>query len=81
MVEVRLWSGLRPLVDGRDSVAVEGRTVGQLLTALRRDYPALGPTLDAGVSVAVDGKMIASSLTEPVGEDSEVVLMARLKGG
>lgn len=81
MVEVRLWSGLRPLVDGRDSVEVEGRTVGQILTALRRDYPALGPTLDAGVSVAVDGKMIASSLTEPVREDSEVVLMARLKGG
>jgi len=81
MVDVALWSGLRPLVGGRDSVAVEGRTVGEILAALRRDYPALGPTLDAGVSVVVDGRVIASSLTEPVRPDSEVVLMMRLKGG
>ena len=81
MVDVALWSGLRPLVGGRDSVTVEGSTVGEILTALRRDYPALGPTLDAGVSVVVDGRVIASSLTEPVNLDSEVVLMMRLKGG
>lgn len=81
MVDVALWSGLRPLVGGRDSVAVEGSTVGEILTALRRDYPALGPTLDAGVSVVVDGRVIATSLTEPVSPDSEVVLMMRLKGG
>ena len=81
MVEVALWSGLRPLVDGRASVTVAGRTVGQILDAIRRDYPALAPTLDAGVSVVVDGRVIASSLTEPVAEDSEVVLMMRLKGG
>ncbi|TDK48791.1 MoaD/ThiS family protein [Antarcticimicrobium luteum] len=81
MVDVALWSGLRPLVEGRDSVEVEGRTVGEILNALRRDYPALGPTLDAGVSVVVDGRVIASSLTEPVSPDSEVVLMMRLKGG
>jgi len=81
MVDVALWSGLRPLVGGRDSVEVEGTTVGEILDALRRDYPALGPTLDAGVSVVVDGRVIASSLTEPVSPDSEVVLMMRLKGG
>lgn len=81
MVDVALWSGLRPLVGGRDSVTVEGGTVGEILTALRRDYPALGPTLDAGVSVVVDGRVIAASLTEPVRPDSEVVLMMRLKGG
>lgn len=81
MVEVALWSGLRPLVGGRDSVEVEGRTVGELLDGLRRDYPALAPRLDAGVSVVVDGRVIASSLTEPVRPDSEVVLMMRLKGG
>lgn len=81
MVDVALWSGLRPLVGGRDSVAVEGRTVGEILNALRRDYPALGPTLDAGVSVAVNGRVIAASLSEPVAPDSEVVLMMRLKGG
>ncbi|MDK3019505.1 MoaD/ThiS family protein [Pseudodonghicola flavimaris] len=81
MVDVALWSGLRPLVGGQDSIAVEGRTVGQILDSIRRNYPALAPTLDAGVSVVVDGRVIASSLTEPVGENSEVVLMMRLKGG
>ena len=81
MVEVNLWSGLRPFAGGKTVVEVEARTVGELLTRLERDYPGLAPAIEAGVSVAVDGKIIASSLTEPIKPDSEVYLMQRLKGG
>ena len=81
MVDVALWSGLRPLVGGKESVEVEGCTVGEILDDLVRRYPELEPTIEAGVSVVVDGRVIASSLTEPVQPDSEVVLMMRLKGG
>lgn len=81
MVEVNLWSGLRPFADGRTCVEVEAKTVGELLTRLEQAYPGLAPAIAAGVSVAVDGRVIAYSLTEPVKPDSEVYLMQRIKGG
>lgn len=81
MVEVKLWSGLRALVDGKDSVQVDAKTVGEVLTGLVEAYPALQAPIEAGVSVAVDGRIIASGLTEPVTPESEVVLMQRLRGG
>lgn len=81
MVTVNLWSGLRPHAGGRETVEVEASTVGEMLRALEAEYPDLGPAIEAGVSVAVDGRIIASSLSEPVKPDSEVYLMARLRGG
>jgi len=81
VVEVNLWSGLRPFVDGKDRVEVEADTVGALLSRLKQDYPGLTPAIEAGVSVAVDGRIIAFSLTEPIRPDSEVYLMQRVKGG
>ncbi len=81
MVEVNLWSGLRAFADGKDKVEIEAKNIGELLVELVKAYRALEPTIEAGVSVAVDGRIIANSLTEPVGADSEVFLMQRLKGG
>lgn len=81
MVEVNLWSGLRALADGHETVEVDARSVGEVLSGLIRAYPALEEPIDAGVSVAVDGRIIASALDEPVRPDSEVFLMQRLRGG
>ena len=81
MVTVQLFSSLSALADGRRDVEVEAKTVGEVLVALARAYPGMAEKLDGGVSVAVDGKVIAMGLTEPVREDSEVVIMERLKGG
>lgn len=81
MVEVNLWSGLRPFADGKDKVEVEAKTVGEVLSGLVALYPGLEEAIEAGVSVAVDGRVIASSLTEPVNEESDVWLMMRLRGG
>jgi sulfur-carrier protein len=81
VVKVNLWSGLRALADGNRSVEVEAATVGEVLNGLVAAYPGLADAIEAGVSVAVDGRIITNSLSEPVGADSEVYLMQRLKGG
>ena len=81
MVEVNLWLGLRDLADGQDKVEVEGKNIGELLSALVDAYPRLAPVVEAGVSVAVDGRLIANDLTEPVSPTSEVYLLQQLKGG
>ena len=79
-VTVHLWSGLRRLTDGADTVEVEASTVGQALDALVAAHPGVDPILKAGVSVVIDGEM-STSLHQPVAEENEVYLMQRLKGG
>lgn len=81
MVDVHLWSGLRALADGNETVAVKATTVGEVLSGLVAAHPGLQDAIDAGVSVAVDGRVIVSTLSEPVSEDSEIYLMQRIKGG
>ncbi len=80
-VEVHLWSALRRHAEGRETVEVEAGTIGEMLAALRRDWPGLGPAIEAGVSVSVDGRIIAGSESEPLAEGQEIWLMQRLKGG
>lgn len=80
-VEVELWSGLRPLVEGRSHLAVEANTIGELLAVLRRDYPGLADPIKAGVSVAINGKIYARDLTAKIPQDAEVVLLQQIKGG
>ncbi|KIC46750.1 hypothetical protein RA28_03050 [Ruegeria sp. ANG-S4] len=81
MVDVHLWSGLRSLTGGQQVVAVEAKTTGDLLRELVRAHPQLQAPIDAGVSIAIDGRVIATGLTEPIPEGSEVFLMQRLRGG
>ncbi|MAR50271.1 MAG: MoaD/ThiS family protein [Paracoccaceae bacterium] len=81
MVQVNLWAGLRRFTDGKDTVEIKARNVGEILNALENKYPELREIIEAGVSVSVDGRIIASGLTEPVYENSEVFLLQQLKGG
>lgn len=81
MVTVNLWSGLRAHADGQDKVEVEAKNVGDVLRGIVAKHPGLDPIVEAGVSVSVDGKVVASSLTYPVSDDSDVWLMQQLKGG
>lgn len=81
MVQVNLWAGLRRFTNGKDTVEIKARNVGEILNALENKYPELREIIEAGVSVSVDGRIIASGLTEPVYENSEVFLLQQLKGG
>lgn len=81
MVKVQLFASLRPFADGRSEVEVDAKTVGGIYEGLAAAYPGLQPFIEAGLSVAIDGRVIARGLTEPVSDDSEVVILQQLKGG
>jgi molybdopterin converting factor small subunit len=81
MVQVRIWGSLAAATEDQTLVTVEAGTLRELLDALATQYPALKPQLERGVSVAIDGKVYNDSWFTPIDEDSEVVLLARLRGG
>lgn len=81
MVKVRLWGSLTAATDGRDEVEVTAATLRDVLDGLADQFPALRPQLDRGVSVSIDGRIYNDSWFTPVSETSEIVLLARLKGG
>jgi len=81
MVKVQLWAGLKRFTDGEEVIEVEGRTIGQVLENIVKEYPALEGTIEAGVSVAVDGKIMARDLTAEITPESEVFLLQQIKGG
>ncbi|WP_111735672.1 MoaD/ThiS family protein [Roseovarius amoyensis] len=81
MVKVRIWGSLQSATDDRAEVEIDAGTLRELLDGLAREYPALRPQLERGVSVAIDGKVYNDSWFTPISPDSEVVLLARLRGG
>ncbi len=81
MVKVHIWGSLARATDDRTEVEIEAATLRELLDGLAERYPAIRPQLERGVSVAIDGKVYNDSWFTPIRPDSEVVLLARLKGG
>ena len=81
MVTVKIWGSLAKTTNDQTEVQVEATNLRELLDALAAKYPAIKPQLDRGVSVAIDGKVYNDSWFTPICADSEVVLLARLKGG
>lgn len=81
MVQVTIWGSLAAATGDQTEVEIEASTLRELLDGLAARYPALKPQLERGVSVAIDGRIYNDSWFTPIHEDSEVVLLARLKGG
>ena len=81
MVQVRIWGSLAAMTEDQTEVEIEAGTLRELLDGLAEKYPAIRPQLDRGVSVAIDGRVYNDSWFTPIKPDSEVVLLARLKGG
>jgi molybdopterin synthase sulfur carrier subunit len=81
MVAVRIWGSLAEATEGAREVEIEAATLRELLDGLAARYPALQPQLERGVSVAIDGRIYNDSWFTPIAPDSEVVLLARLRGG
>ena len=80
-------SMLRPIAGNRETVAVSGSTVREVVENLTRRYPGLRPRLlDDGqlrssISVAVDGEISSLGLLDSLEEDSEVHFIPALAGG
>ncbi len=87
MPTVWIPSLLRDLTGGRETVAVAGASVRQLIDALDRTYPGIKDRLcDAdglrpGIAVAVDTQVARLGLAQPVGEHSEVHFLPAVSGG
>ena len=81
MVKVLLWGSLADASEGDREVRVEAGTLRELLDGLGKKFPGLRPELERGVSVSIDGKIYNDAWFTPIHEDSEVVLLKRLKGG
>jgi molybdopterin converting factor small subunit len=81
MVRVRLWGSLADGAEGQREVEITAGNLRELLDGLGRDYPGLRPELERGISVSIDGRVYNDSWFTPISEQSEVVLLKRLKGG
>ena len=81
MVKVQIFGSLKVATDDKSEVEIDASTLRELLDGLADRYPGIRPQLDRGVSVAIDGRIYNDSWFTPIKDDSEVVLLARLKGG
>ncbi|HOA93493.1 MAG TPA: MoaD/ThiS family protein [Quisquiliibacterium sp.] len=73
--EVRAFTGTADVID------VQARTVGGLIAELERRFPGLGAHVQQRMAIAIDGEIHQDALAEPIGPDSEVVLIPRIGGG
>jgi sulfur-carrier protein len=89
-VTVRVPTILRQYTGGESSVAAEGGTLGEVLSALEATYPGIGPRVldDAGklrrfVNVYVDDDDVrfASGLATPTPDGSSVSIIPAVAGG
>jgi molybdopterin converting factor small subunit len=81
MVKVQIFGSLKAATDDKSEVEIDAANLRELLDGLAERYPGIRPQLDRGVSVAIDGRIYNDSWFTPIQDDSEVVLLARLKGG
>jgi len=78
---------MRNLTGGRETVAVPGATVAEVIAALDRLHPGIRDRLcDAGglrpgLAVVVDADVALHGLQQSVGESSEVHFLPAISGG
>ena len=89
-VKVRVPTQLRSLSGGAGEVAVEGATVGQVLSALEKAHPGFGERIfdDTGqlrrfvnVFVAEEDVRFLQGLETPVGSGQTVSIVPAVAGG
>ncbi|MBL7199468.1 MAG: MoaD/ThiS family protein [Anaerolineae bacterium] len=87
MARVHIPSLMRDLTRGQEWIDVPGWTVGQVIDALDRTHPGIrgrlcqGNRLGPAVQASVDGRIAVRGLSEPVGEESEVLFLPAVAGG
>jgi molybdopterin synthase sulfur carrier subunit len=81
MHDVWLFGGLREVVDGAESVQVEGTTIRELLQNLSREYPLMRERIGQGIAIAIDGVIYRDDWDQTIPEGAEVGLLSRIAGG
>jgi molybdopterin synthase sulfur carrier subunit len=87
MATVIIPALLRKLTNGQERVVVQGRSVGEVIENLERQFPGFREQvvedgdLKPSVAVSIDGEMGVGGLLDPVGENSEIYFIPALGGG
>jgi len=87
MATVHIPAHWRDLAGGRETIEVEGNTLGRVLKNLGDEEPALGAVIfESGVlrgeiAVAIDSEVTENGPLEPVREGAEIFLIPAIAGG
>lgn len=87
MALVWIPAPMQKLTNGESRVAVDGKTLRELIDNLDRRYPGIREMLVQGelikdeIAVAIDGEISHQGLFQPLGEPSEVHFIPALGGG
>jgi molybdopterin synthase sulfur carrier subunit len=72
---------VRDLTGGLDHFTVEASSVRALIVALEKRFPGLGELVTDQMSLAIDGELHQDAMSEPLGPETEVVLVPRIAAG
>ena len=87
MATVFIPALMRKLTGGREKTVAHGRTVGQIIDDLERQFPGFrhqvleDGELKPSIAVSIDGEIATGELLDPVGESSEVHFVPAIGGG
>ena len=88
-IKVHLYSSLRKYADDRETVEVDGTTVGECLEDLTRQFPSISPILFDGTGKPLQKVFVSINLesayrekmTTPVKENDDLYLILIVAGG
>jgi molybdopterin synthase sulfur carrier subunit len=78
---IHLWGALRPLVGGRETVAVTASTIRELFRKLSENHPGMETHIKRGVAVSIDGRIYRDQWDTELPPGAEIYLMPRIPGG
>ena len=81
MAKILLPADLALHTGGQRELELDVRNVRQLFSALAKRFPELSDPLETDVAVAIDGELYQDALLQPIGANSEVILLPKLEGG
>jgi len=81
VARIVLSSTLAPYTDGTLELKLDAANVRQLFQLLGERFPGLRDQLEEGVAVAIDDEIYQDALLQPIGRDSEVILITKIAGG
>lgn len=78
---------LRPLVDGRETIDVEGQSVAEAIDSLDQQFPGVrarlveGGRLKPGLAAGIGTRVSARGLSSKLAPDDEVHFLPAIGGG